>query len=409
MKKIIYIMTIAYRNIFRRRSRTMIVGTAVFLSTFLLLLTNSLASGVHDKVVKDQINIDTGHLSIVWREDYEFYPESQEYEKTVQTHLIQLLQTEPKIREFYLANFGEVHAGFSGINEIEGVLVGIDFAKEMKSFGKSIELRDGSFPLLNKNQIILSEKNATKYGVGLGSFVTILVNTFYGAVNVMDFEVCGIYKNGTPWHENYFYTDPASFAVLFDFAHIATTIKIISTKEKYIPLLKQRLNSFIQDNDYPFAVKDFNEELGMYRELSETNRIMFNSLNVILITIIILGIQSIIILSINERIKEISTLRALGFYRSDIGLLLLFEYLFIALFFESIGIIVSLILIVIVRIVRIPLNSDVLKYLFGNSYLQPVLKVSDLIITFLVIFFLVLFSVLPQMGKTKEVNIKSLN
>jgi putative ABC transport system permease protein len=399
MRKKIQIIYIAYKNIFRNKMRSLVIGSAVVISTFLLLLTNSVASGVNYKILKDQINIDSGYINVQWKDEYKFKQQMTGKEKAEQANLIDFIKKQPQVKDVLFDDIGKVQMKIKKSKPVDAELMAADFKKEGNRLGESVLLLKGTWPE-TKGEVMISEKYADQYTLKIGSHFQVAATSLYGEKNTVDCTVCGIYKNGTPWHESYLYSVYGTYNQLFNGAQIYTTVKIITDdSDSVISALKSQLNQEVKDKNYPFVIKDYKQEAGMYNGFSQTTRAMFNTLNFILIFIIILGIQSIIILAVNDRNKEFATMRALGFYRGDINFLLFSEYLIIALISCLIGVILSIIAISIIQTVGIPLHSEVLTYLFGNDYLYPVVSISDFILTFVMVFAFVMLAVLPQTFK----------
>jgi putative ABC transport system permease protein len=256
---------------------------------------------------------------------------------------------------------------------------------------------------------LLSKKYAEQNLLEVGSGIKLQYQNSNGETAEQMYRISGIFENSTPWHSSYIFVTYNTFNKMFGESKLSNNIKIMVDEESNIENVKGHLKEAIKRNTLPFVVSDYKEEATIYKGFSETARAMFNSMNFIVIFILFIGIQTIIILSLSDRKKEFVTLRVLGFYNKDITVLILFEYLIISLIALAIGILISLIVIGVIQQIGIPLKSDVLQYLFGNSYLYPVINSLDYIITVIMIFSFVIVSVLPQGLKKRKITSKSLN
>lgn len=88
-------------------------------------------------------------------------------------------------------------------------------------------------------------------------------------------------------------------------------------------------------------VRTWQEEISFLEEMIQTIEIVAFALNIILMTIILLGISNTLIMSIRERTGEIGTLRAIGMQRPSVLLMFIIEGIIIGLIGTIIGTIIG--------------------------------------------------------------------
>ncbi|MEO6097412.1 MAG: FtsX-like permease family protein [Fibrobacteria bacterium] len=146
------ILKMAWRNLFRHRGQSLVIGTILFLGAFLMTLGNGVITGMDRGLRNTVVNGFTGDLILV--------PERQESDNVFLQMMgrgIQPLYGFPAIDSVlrgipYVARYLPIGKNMAMVlNEDEGnatplYLLGVDFARYAKMFPGSLALKDGRFP-----------------------------------------------------------------------------------------------------------------------------------------------------------------------------------------------------------------------------------------------------------------------
>jgi len=59
----VLILKIAFRNLVQNKWRSLLIGCALFTSSFLLLISNAAMNGVENQVISSYVHYQTGHVA----------------------------------------------------------------------------------------------------------------------------------------------------------------------------------------------------------------------------------------------------------------------------------------------------------------------------------------------------------
>ncbi len=204
--------------------------------------------------------------------------------------------------------------------------------KDMESLADYMVLRDPdskSQVTLDKNGVIITEKMAEKLGVGIGGKVEVAVEETHYTM-----EVSGITEN---YIYNYVYIAPEYYQKVFKAAPSYNTIYAKYDTSVDSDLLYDEIVSANDSILYMYTTTDTSEMA------AET----FDSLKmVVYIIILCAGLLAFIVLynltniNISERVREIATIKVLGFKKGEVNMYIFRENIFMSIF----GIIVGTIL-----------------------------------------------------------------
>jgi len=124
---------------------------------------------------------------------------------------------------------------------------------------------------------------------------------------------------------------------------------------------------------------------GGFVHMTETVRIIFMVLVVILCMVIVFVITNALLISIAERTVEIGTMRALGGSAAFVRKLFITESMVLSLGFGAVGIIVALLVIHLVGQSGIRIDDGFNAAMFGSSRLNPVVSLASVVMSLVVL------------------------
>jgi ABC-type antimicrobial peptide transport system permease subunit len=169
-----------------------------------------------------------------------------------------------------------------------------------------------------------------------------------------------------------------------------------------------KINTFLQKNYPHLQVVSWKTYASFIYEVIFSFKLLFNVIEIILILLCVFLVLKITIFSILNRIKEIGTMRAIGFSKKNIVYIFTLEgFILIAIGFVS-GLLTSLLLVYILNKIGIKNNLLYLKYFIGENFI-PEISISKLpFIILLYAIISILAPLLPSLYSGKITIIKAL-
>lgn len=306
---------IAIRNLLKNKYRTfisllMISGALVGLTLFRGYVLRTLEM-IQTTIVNGQF----GHLQIAKPEYW-----SQEYKNKKETLLTDYGTLVEKIKAIPNVTAVSPRMKFYGLLSTEQIsdsamLIGID-PKQEKDFAVGLKMIAGKEFVVGDHKIMLGSSLAKRLRVKPGDDVTLVTTTLDQVVNAMDFVVGGVFATGAE-----------EFDSVAAFAHIAETQKVMnSTAVDVLKISIDDMDSLesvkgIIERDYgrdQLEIRTWYQISDLFRKVESFYNTQTGLMFSILIFIVLLGITNTVSMSLNERIGEIGTLRALGQSRGSL-------------------------------------------------------------------------------------------
>lgn len=422
-----YLVNLAFKNIFRQKKRSFTLGINYLVISMLILLLLSFSDGVKQNFSGNLISAAAGHITVSG--------ETIEKGKT----LIGIANY-PLVEEAVQQAFGDearvvVRYKMSSVVYFQGLskslsFQGIKFDKD-QALRDQLEVKEGSWDEFQnrENGGLISRETADYLGIQLGDEVLISTRTRFGAFNTATIHISGIYESA-----NYFVAglvltsfdflqkldlnspdSASSFFVYFD-----NLEGIEAKRDKLMDFLAAR-GYVVQkpaggteaisavtgaSPQYKMLGEDVNEKRLTVSTVNEVVAILAQILDTVnaaggFIAAIMLFVTAISIfinmrMTINDRMQEIGTLRAIGTERGEIVALLIFENVALSFVFVVLGIVLGLgVVFGVSNFLTLPPAGLLSLFLDkGHLVLIPTLGAMTLIITVTVLF-TALFSYFP--------------
>jgi putative ABC transport system permease protein len=345
-------LKIAFRNVLRNRRRTLLnvcmiaggVSALILFNSFVLSVVN----GLRDITIKTQ----TGHLQVAtplyWSRAAKspkdsLLEDAARIQKRITKHP-QVKSASGRLTFFGLISKGDQSTSVQGMS--------FDPAAE-GNVSRSFHFDKGRpFQSGKAYEVAVGSSLAKQVDVRVGDNVTILANTFDGVVNAIDLEVVGIFT-----------TTVAAIDERTVLLPLKTAQKLLDTDkvEQIIVNLKDTAQT---DSVFAFLQKELPKSLEprtwytvskMYQQVEDFNRVQNSVLEVIILSLILLGILNTIGMSVFERTGEIGTIAALGESASAIWGQFILEGAILGLLGSIAGVITGALLLQLVNYLRIAL------------------------------------------------------
>lgn len=349
-----------FRNIGRNRKRTLINASTVAAAVMVIILFDVIREGQWSDVIENYIRLGVGHVKI----------HKKGYDKE---------SDRLPINNLLLRDFEEVEQHIKDISGIKAIFPRLKAGGLISYRGKQSPVLINGMDLKNEKQFgLLSEKNVRgdiptegEYKVLLGKEISSLLKTdvdsiiflysrtTYETHNVIDLEVSGIYSIGFSEFEKINIYVPRSLLQELIGTEAVSELTIIledpRQTEVIVDTLKNRLSSLdVEVFPYTHYMEDILSLRGMQEGAT-------GFIRGILLILALFGILNMMLVSTWERKKEIGTMRAIGYGKSQIVGIFLSEGIWIGLLGGIMGGFIGFIGALLLQNVGIPIPAGALE------------------------------------------------
>ncbi len=331
------IFTFAFKNLFRNIRRTVAIVLTVAMGAGALfsfqgfikgVLNDYKESTIHSSSGNGQITI-KGYREKTWEEPHKEW--IGEYED-----LADFIYEQPGVT--YI--FPRVPIGGMLMHKkksIPGSGIGIIGEEEAKFFNK-LSIIEGSQLTHQENGILLGKSLAESLYAKVGESVKLYTKDIHGSIRKETFQVTGIFQTGSAeFDKRIFYIQLPAAQKLLRTDSVETIAVGLKDHSYWKPLAKT-----IEDT-FPALEADSFAELNKihYQHAVDWLKAQFRIVEIIILTIVLLGIFNTVSTSILERRQELGNLRANGESCWDIIRVILLEGFFLGLGGSILGIVLA--------------------------------------------------------------------
>ena len=401
------LVAIAFRNIIKNKKRSFLIGLAIFISCFILLLSDAFGNGTAAAILNEYYYQQAGDVVLLWEK-------ALEIEKDSPSRIYLSLFESEKVKEnkkalaelgaFLRRHGSEIENGFQVVRR-PSVLVTTENMIDVNVYGLSrdewlflrpketVKLEQGTFEAEPDSAVIVSRLIADSANLKIGDWITLEATTAYGVKNSLDYRISGIYKNGVPWNNDYIYMSAPDARVLYDFDpedfdSMRIYLRDPDTKAAFARELNVALgreSMVLQALPGPEASSFFTRQADFFKDI-------FTFFVLFMVAIIGFGIRATVRMNLFERMSEFGTLRAIGYNRMKIFFIIFCEIFLLALFALACALASSTAIALVAGRTGIYVGSEAASYLFGGDYLYPIFKLTDVLAAFVIILVLSLMA-----------------
>jgi putative ABC transport system permease protein len=346
------LLTLAWRNIWRNKKRSLIIISAIAVGLCCGLFASATMFGMWDSMINTTIDRDLGHFQI--------HAKSYEDEKLV-TDTIPDFQNVIAVIKSYknvkgVSSRTLIEGMASSASTSNGVrILGIDPSNEINVTSIHKQIINGSYFGEDwKNQIVIGEKLADNLGIREKSKIVLGFQGIDGSITYGAFRVTGIFR-----------TESSIFDKSNVFVKEDDLLRLINSK-KISNEIVVRLRSVQQvDSVYLPIKKDFKTlSVKYWGELAPELKFYYQSVVIqmnifigIILFALLFGITNTMLMSVIERVREFGVLMAVGMKRSRVFYMIMMETISLSFIGGIVGLVLALILIQYFGIVGINLSA----------------------------------------------------
>lgn len=427
-------VTIALRNLSRQKKRTALLAIAIAFSVMIVTVIFGLTSAISVNMAENFSDLLGGHIFITGSEKS---GDSKEVKRISDDSAIVEALKESGIDYSYTTKYSDTFFTLIFEGKTASALVnGIDI-RENENFRKRLSLKAGSWDtvLENDNALLIPEKVAETLNVEVGDVVLAKLETVYGQNNVGEFRVAGISYN----------TDLLSQMVAYSHLEYLNqviglrsgeyqtfTVRLPSLKAtdaaavKLYDELKKRVQMFDRNTEadgapttgfqallrnqkkekwegVKYRLFTINEQLAQIKQFVTVADTIGTTILIVLFLVTMVGINNTFRMIMYERIREIGTMRAIGYQRSDIRKLFLYEAFFLAMIGMLAGFVLAGIVMAIVSSINFGVENQFF-ILLRNGHITFSLQFAKIITIFIIVSALTLLATLLPARKAAQLS-----
>ncbi len=364
VKQIVSVISLALRNIWRNKRRTVITIAAVVFAVTLAVFSWSVKLGEYEQMTNDALELYPGHLQVhakgYW-DDKTIYNSFSPPAK-----LLDFLSKDDRIKA-YTERLSVDALISSGANTSGVLVVGVVPGREFSSVREKI--REGSYLSSgDKNGILIGDSLAKNLGASVGSDLTILTQAYDGSIGAGIFRVSGIFRSGSAdFDRSMAFVNLSAAQYLLSMDGLVTEEAILLVDSRDTDEQMREIGALVDPAQYEVIPwRKLIPNLVQLVDLSKT----FGSVYYLLILIVVgFGILNTILMAVMERYREFGVMMALGTRPSQIVRLIMVESALIGL----IGIVIgdTLGFAVSYYFTQVPMNFSAESGLLENFGLNP--------------------------------------
>ncbi|MDH5600408.1 MAG: ABC transporter permease [Gammaproteobacteria bacterium] len=338
------LLTLAWRNLWRHRKRTIITLSSIAIGFGLAVLSIGIGDGSHNSLIRNAIKLGEGHLTVQPRgyleapANHKYLEDGLALSKSMQT--LKLAGTiEPRISLQVLSStannsVGAALEGLSHENDPRGIMLSNELVK-----GEWIKPGD-------LRGIVIGEGMARKLKARVGSKVVIMAGKKGGDSQAQLGRVRGIFNSQVPEMDDYLIFSDIQFAQRFlegEGAELSrqpvTRFAIFLDDPDTLYHWKDKIKAAVESK--AVIAMDWQEmmpQLVQFIAIDDAGNYVFLLLILIMV---VFGVLNTVLMSVLERAREFGLLRALGLSRRSLLMLVFCESLILSLLAIVVGWIVG--------------------------------------------------------------------
>ncbi|MBN2618780.1 MAG: ABC transporter permease [Spirochaetales bacterium] len=329
-----FLLKFSWKNLTRHKRRTVITAISLAVGLMMFILMDSMLVGAFEISNRNLMDAETGHGKILTNlafEDMKFSPLSNRIENP--DSIIKLVESNGAKASKRVVINGEIiysNEYFPKEGSTQVLFTAVDLDSDNNVFNVMHEknLVDGRFMENGSDEVVIGSWLAEDIGAKVGSVFTLSLRTASegddpGFYQTIDVEIVGIVNVESPNVNRrvvYFPLDMADFYL--DLNGSVTEVAVKLPLNETIDSFNKKIESTLPEGYGFFTWREIGAD---YLALTEAKSGGSSIMMMLVIFIAIVGITNTILMTINERQRELGMMRALGMSDKSIKLAFMIE------------------------------------------------------------------------------------
>lgn len=311
---------IALRNLGRTKSRTILSLISIAVGVFVVLLSKGTIDGILEQMIDSTVRFSSGHVRVI---DQEYAPRERllSLHYTVDATVVDELQeieglatVSPRIR------FGGL---VSRDEKTEGVMVtAIDHERE-EPLSQMSRFLQGRWMETGAREAVLGSRLLQRLGLEVGERFTLVFTSAFGSLRGFTFEIVGELNSGySHLDDRNIFVDVNLAQSMLEMEGEVTEVLLYANNEKDVSGIFAQVNDVLSGSGLEAVHWQEHSEMIEYLQLAKGIYVVFYLIVLLLASFVVINTMVMIV---NERVREIGMLAALGLNRGQILRLFLYE------------------------------------------------------------------------------------
>ena len=360
-------VSLAWRNLWRNKKRTLIAAASVFFAVLLALLMRSMQTGYYNYMIDSSVRTYTGYIQVHGKDYWErrsleesMVLDDQKVKKVNEIEGVTL--TVKRFETFALLAYKKV-------TKVAQV-IGIDPEAENKLTSLKDKLIKGKYLNKDSKGILLAQGLAKLMNADIGDSIVIYGQGYHGVTAAELVPVVGIVKFTLPeQNKSFSYLSIPYAQWVFSAPNRITSLSIMIKNQKELEEINQKVK-YLFSNDYEVMTwRELTPDLVQAIQIDNAQGIIMLG---ILYLVIAFGVFGTIMMMTAERVKEFGILISIGMKKSRLFLVTTLETIFISFIGVTVGAIISLPIIIYLVNNPIPLTGEYAEAILAWGF-EPIL------------------------------------
>jgi putative ABC transport system permease protein len=338
-------LTLAWKNLWRNKHRTVITISAIFFAVILSVGASSLQDGVFDNFIKNMVGYYTGYIQI-HQEGYWDHPvldNSLERKSDYESRIIRqhnVTAVAPRIESYALASFEDLTKGC--------MVVGVSPEEENRITALKDKVVSGSyFNPDDEGTVLLSEGLSRRLNLTVGDTLYMIGQGYHGALAAGKYTIQGIVTFGSPDLNDQLLFMPLVTAQEFFSADDKITSYVIGlSSDSYLEETVKNLKDMSGKGYEVMSWKELLPEVHQHIQMDKGSMVIILG---ILYVLICFGIFGTLLMMMVERRYEMGMLVAIGMKKRRLAALFLTESILTVFIGSALGILCSIPLVIYLK------------------------------------------------------------
>lgn len=281
------------------------------------------------------------------------------------------LAADPRVKVWYPRVNFEAMLNAGNVAPVTLTVTGVDPSREERLFAvlppvKGNVLSDGT-----PSGIYLSQTHARALKVKPGDTISLTASSRDHQLNILTLKVAGIFQKSAPWYEFCAFVPLADAQEVLGLNQEAMEINILLRRHDELRSFVSDWRNRIGTSLVQGHLETWQESAGFLSSIVMSSMAGLAVINLILLLVAATIVNNSIMLTLNERTREIGTVKALGMTNAGLTRIYAAEYLLLALLASAAGAVVGeLLLGICSRGIDIT-PYEALCWAFGGNTLRP--------------------------------------
>ena len=330
------ILKIAWRNIWRNSTRSLVVMGAIIIGIWSIIFLVGMVNGMIESYIDNAIKNEVSHIKI---HHPEFIKDKEnKYYITDVATVKKGLDTIVGIKAVSCKTITNTMIGSS--HSSRGVsAVGVNPKDEIHVSGVSQHIIEGAYLSdTKKNQILISKRTAKKLKVKLRSKVVLTFQNLENEITMGAFRVVGLFETGNNiYDESVVFIRQNDINKLLGLKNSGHEVAVILDDLAKLENIQKRIASLFP-NLLVRSYKEVQPELALFQSQIKMVGIIYM---VIFMLALVFGIANTMMMAVLERVRELGMLMSVGMNKVKVFMMIVVETFLLALISAPVGLLLG--------------------------------------------------------------------